>query len=423
MVGTGPERVVITGIGAVTPAGCDVESNLKFLKRGESAISRLPRPYIPEVKIGGIVRGFNPNLYLNAKDQRDTHRCVWLAMAAATQAIMDAGYLEKPISPKRKSDEQLADRDYPWLGSNLLARRVGLEIGTAVGGAPTWRSRIRDAKSILRLDPSQAAGFIAEKYDLRGPSYVHSKACAATNIALGEAYKRIRYGEVDAMIAGGSESPFSLPAFKDFNRMRILSTRNDEPEKASRPLDRDRDGIVISEGAAMYFLESYDRAAARGAHIYVEIIGFGHITDTSSPFANNKYATEEAMRMAIESSGLDLKDLNHVSLHAAGTDGDVAEVLALRRVFGSLAERIWVSTPKSFYGHSQGAAAAMAVLQTILEMENGVVFANPNQENPIEEAVGLRLPREMVTVQIGPTLVNGIGLHGPNATLLLAKAA
>ncbi|MBI2022414.1 beta-ketoacyl-[acyl-carrier-protein] synthase family protein [Candidatus Daviesbacteria bacterium] len=419
-------RVVISGIGAVTPGGPDVASNITGLELGRSFITRLGTPHIQEVQIAGEVRGFDPSAYLTIKEQRALTRCVWLGWAAAVQSLNDSGIIDQlsniPILDKDQLSKRPNDRNPEWLGTNYHVRRVKAEIGTAVGGSPSFLETERTTKSIFRLDISQLLGFFQERLDLRGENHVRVDACASSIIALGEAFRSVQREEADLVLAGGTEAPFCYPAFHDFNRMRSLSKRNDEPQRASRPLDRDRDGYVMSEAAFMYVVEEYEAAKRRGAPIYGEIIGYAYLPDTSSPFGANRYATRNAIEATIENSGLDIGDLDQYVFHAAGTqEGDPEEAEAYRMVCGSHISRIYGSTPKSTYGHPQGAAGAAGVFKSLMEMRNGYVYRNPNQENPMEEAQGLRLQRQTEQANLRFSIVMGIGLHGPNAGLVLAS--
>lgn len=415
-------RVVITGVGAVTPGGLDVAANYAGLSKGRSFISRLNNPFIAEVPNGGVVREFDPAVYgMGIKDQKNLTRDVQLTVAALRQALVDAGYINHFTDLPEITTEQRANRDEPWLRTKVLARRVGVEVGSAVGGSNTFADQKRDAKSIFRLDISQIVGTPAMMIDARGPSNTRVNACAGSVISIGEAARKIRDNEADIMIAGGGEAPLVWQTYHDFYRMGALSTIED-PEQASRPLDWDYKGFLPAEGAVMFVLEPLKMAEERGAYQYAEIISSAQTTDTSSPFAPDGYATYDSMLTAIERSGRDLKDFNHVSLHASGTPrGDPHEIKAFRRVFGNYAENLWVNTVKSYYGHSLGAAGAMAFLQLVLSMRYGVIFANPNQTNPIPEAEGLKLPQETQADKPNLSIVNGIGLEGVTASVV-AKA-
>ena len=421
---TADQRVVITGRGAITPGGLTVAENHRGLLKGRSFITRLEEPFVPDIVVGGqVAKDFNPNLYVSSRDQKGVTRDVLLAQAAAIQAVVEAGYLDSVQVLPPKTKEQIANRDEPWLQSDVLARRVGIEIGTAVGGSISIKDQKRDSRSILRFDISQAVGSPAIWLDARGPGNTRVNACAASVIAIGEAANRIRSGQVDLMLAGGAEAALSWNIYNDFDRMNHALSRRKQPERASRPLNKltEEDGFVPSEGSAMFVLESLKHAQDRGARIYAEVLGFAQTTDTSSAFVPGGFATEEAIKLAIEDAGRDLKDFDHATLHAAGTAaGDPQETMAIWRTFGRYAPKLRINTPKSYYGHALGDAGANAVLQTTLEMEHEVVFRNPNQNNRIEEAEGLTLPQR--PHQYRPTLsvAIGIGLHGVNSALVLA---
>lgn len=420
----GRRRVVITGVGAVTPGGLDVAANYAGLSKGRSFISRLDNPFIAEVPNGGVVRGFDPAIYgMGVKDQKNLTRDVRLTVAALMQALVVAGYINHFTDLPEITREQRANRDEPWLRTKVLARRVGVEVGSAIGGSNTFADLNRDAKSIFRLDISQIVGTPAMMIDARGPSNTRVNACAGSVISIGEAARKIRDNEADIMIAGGGEAPLVWQTYNDFHRMGALSTIED-PEQASRPLDQGYKGFLPAEGAVMFVLEPLEMARERGAYKYAEIISFAQTTDTSSPFVPNGYATYDAMQTAIERSGRDLKDFNHASLHASGTPtGDPQEVNALRKVFGKYAENLWINTPKSYYGHALGAAGALAFLQLVLSMRDGVIFANPNQSNPIPEAEGLKLPQKTQADKPNLSIVNGIGLEGVNASVVVQAIA
>ncbi len=341
--------MVITGLGALTPLGLDVETTWKAAQAGQSGIATLERLDFSEmdVRFGGEVHGFDPAQYLDRRDVRRTDRFVQFAIAASEEAMRDAGLSEGDYDPDR----------------------FGAICGTGIGGIETLteQHRIFLERGANRVSPlfipmmiaNMAAGQIAIRFGLRGPNMTFVTACSSSANALGDAYRAIQHGEADLMLAGGAEAVLLPLCYAGFINMKALSMRNDEPERASRPFDRDRDGFVMSEGAGMLVLEEREHAIARGAKIYAEVVGYGTTADAYhivEPHPEGEGAAR-AMELALRDGNLPREAIGYINAHATATPkGDIGEALAIRRVFGEHADHLAVSSTKSMTGHLLGAA-------------------------------------------------------------------
>lgn len=406
-------RVVITGLGVVTPLGNDVPTFWQNLQNGVSGIRRISSIDASEFdcQIGGEVRDFDPkNHFNNPKDARRTDRFTQLAMAAAKQAVVDSGI-----------DVDSVDRD-----------RVGVLISSGIGGLKTLQDQIDILKNkgpsrvspftIPMLISNIASGLISMEYGFRGPNICIVTACATSNNAIGESWRMIKFGDADVFVAGGSEASMVEIGLAGFGSMKALSTRNDEPERASRPFDRDRDGFVMSEGAGIVIVEELEHARKRGAKIYCELAGYGLSADAyhmTAPLDDGSGAAR-AMKMALGHAAVSPADVDYINAHATSTGlGDIAETRAIKSVFGEHAKNgLTISATKSMTGHLLGGAGAVEMAATVLAMRDSIVPPTINLENPDEECDLDYTPTVAKQKKMRVALNNSFGFGGHNATLV-----
>lgn len=405
-------RVVVTGMGAITPLGIGVRPTWEGMRAGRSGIGKITLFDASSFssQIAGEVQEFDAALWMDPLDIRHTDRFVQFAIAASAMAVEDAGL-----------DIQDANRD-----------RIGVLIGSGIGGTWTWEAqhRILLEKGPHRISPffipmlitDMASGRVAMRYGARGPNSAVTTACATSAHAIGDAAEIIRRGDADAMIAGGAEAAVSPLSLGGFCAMRALSRRNDEPERASRPFDRERDGFVMAEGAGVLVLEDLEHAEQREARIYGEVIGYGmsadayHVTQPQPDGDGMALAMEAALRDA----GLAPDEVGYVNAHGTATTvGDTAETRALKRVFGDHAHRIPISSTKSVTGHLLGAAGAIEAIACLCAMRDSVVPPTINLENPDPECDLDYVPHEAREARARTTMTNSFGFGGHNATLVL----
>ncbi len=407
-------RVVVTGMGMVTPLGLDVASNWDALVHGRSGIARIsrfdPSPY--ETQIAGELKGFDPHQYMDRKEIRRTDRFTQLAVAAAAQALKDAG-LETVKDPER----------------------VGTAIATGVGGLETLVDQVllMEQRGPSRLSPflvpmlmaNAASAQCSMQFGLKGPSITHVSACASSSHAIGECGEIIRRGQADVMVAGGSESAVLPLAVGAFSTMHAMSRRNDDPERASRPFDKDRDGFVLSEGSAVVIMEERAHALARGARVYGELVGYGatadayHITAPSPEGEGNA----RAMRMALAQAGLKPADVDYINAHGTSTQpNDREETAAIKQVFGDHAYKLMVSSTKSMSGHLLGAAGSFEAIACLLALRDGCIPPTINYTTP-DPALDLDyVPNTARAKAIATALSNSMGFGGHNASLIFTRA-
>ncbi len=405
-------RVVITGMGVVSPVGNDLVTFWDNLKNGVSGIGRLDAfdPTGFDCKIAGQVRNFDPKDYFkNPKDARRTDRFTQLAMAAAKMSLEDCGIdLEK---------------------TDLT--RFGAIVSSGIGGLKT----LEDQHSALlnkgptRMSPftipmlisNMASGLISMEYGLQGPNLCIVTACATSNNAIGESWRMIKFGDADIFLAGGSEAAVVPIGVGSFASMKALSTRNDEPTRASRPWDRDRDGFVMSEGAGVVVVEELEHAKARGAKIYCELTGYGLSADAyhmTAPPPDGSGAAR-AMRMAMKYAQANPEDIDYVNAHATSTGlGDVAETRAIKAVLGEHAYKTSLSSTKSMTGHLLGGAGAVEMAACALAMRDSVIPPTINLENPDEECDLDYTPLVAKEKKVRMAMNNSFGFGGHNATLI-----
>ena len=406
-------RVVITGMGTITPLGNDLEQYWSNLKNGVSGI-RLIEAFDTsafDTRIGGEVHDFDPKHYFkNPKDIRRTDRFAQLAMAAAKNALQDGGI----------DYEKIERRD-----------RFGVIVSSGIGGLKTLQEQhtVMMTKSPSRNSPftipmlisNMASGLISMEYGLQGPNLCIVTACATATNAIGESWRIIKFGDADIFLAGGSEASIVAIGLSGFSAMKALSRRNDEPGRASRPFDRDRDGFVMSEGAGVVVVEELEHAKARGAKIYCELSGYGLSADayhmTAPPPAGEGAA--RAMQMALDHARVTAADVDYINAHATSTGlGDVAETRAIKTVFGEHAKRVSISATKSMTGHLLGGAGAVEMAACALAIRDGVIPPTINLENPDEECDLDYTPNTAKERKVRVTVNNSFGFGGHNATLV-----
>jgi 3-oxoacyl-[acyl-carrier-protein] synthase II len=406
-------RVVITGLGAITPLGNDVETFWSNLKNGVSGIRAIDAfdTAAYDCRIGGQVRGFDPKpFFKNPKDLRRTDRFTQLAMAAAKMALDDSGI----------DTEKLDRRD-----------RFGVIVSTGIGGLKTLQDQLtilltkgptrNSPFTIPMLISNMASGVISMEFNLRGPNFCIVTACATSNNAIGESWRIIKFGDADIFLAGGSEAGIVEIGLAGFGAMKALSTRNDEPDRASRPFDRDRDGFVISEGAGVVVVEELEHAKARGAKIYCEITGYGMSADAyhmTAPPPDGEGAAR-AMKLALEHARLSPEQVDYINAHATSTDiGDICETRAIKQVFGDTAYKVPISSTKSMTGHLLGGAGGVEMAACALAIRDGVIPPTINLENPGEECDLDYTPNVAREKKVRVALNNSFGFGGHNATLV-----
>lgn len=408
-------RVVVTGLGALSPLANTAESSFKAATEGKSGIDRITAFDVTDfpAQIAGEVKNFSIEGVLDSKDTKKMDRFIQFAMVAADEAMKDSG-LEINESN---------------------ATRVGSFVGVGMGGLP----RIEEQHEILlkrgprRISPffipmvisNLASGHISMKYGAQGPNLAHTSACASGAHSIGEAYHYIKNGLADAMIAGGSESVVCPMAIGGFAAMKALSTRNSTPKEASRPFDMDRDGFVLGEGCGILILESMESAKRRGAKIYCELRGFGSTSDAhhmTNP-APEGAGGMRAMKMAIDDAELNPEDIDYINAHGTSTPvGDGLESAAVTNLFGDHAKKdLWVSSTKSMTGHLLGAAGALESVFCIKAMEHSIVPPTINLENPSEDCNLDYVALSARDRKLKAVLNNSFGFGGTNASLLFTS--
>ncbi|MGB5103821.1 MAG: beta-ketoacyl-ACP synthase II [Steroidobacteraceae bacterium] len=405
-------RVVVTGLGIVSPLGSTVASAWDGICNGRSGIRPLTRLDVSAFpcRIGGEVVGFNAEDYLPAKDVRRFDPFVAFGFAAAVQAVRESG-----IEVTESS-----------------AARIGVVMGAGIGGLHTIEENTAkwlEAKSPRKISPffipgsiiNAAAGQVSIHYGIKGPNLALVTACTTSTHAIGIATRTIQYGDADVMIAGGAEMAFTPLGLGSFGQAKALSLRNDAPERASRPWDRDRDGFVMAEGAGAVVVEEYEHARARGAHIYAEVAGFGMSGDAhhiTAPPEDGEGAML-AMVNAVRDAGVSPSDVQYINAHATSTElGDRAETIAIKRAFGDHAYRLAVSSTKSMTGHLLGAAGVVEAIFSILAMRDGVLPPTINLENPDPACDLDYVPGSAREAELRVVLSNSFGFGGTNGSLV-----
>jgi 3-oxoacyl-[acyl-carrier-protein] synthase II len=408
-------RVVITGLGIVSPVGSTVETAWKNLLEGRSGIGPITRFDVSAfpVRFGGSVAGFEAEKYLSPKDLRKMDPFMHYGYAAAADALKDSGIV---VTPENSA-------------------RIGVAMGAGIGGLDTIEENYRkyaETHSPKRISPffvpgsiiNMISGHVSINFKLTGPNIATVTACTTSTHAIGIAARLIQYGDADVMIAGGAEMATTPLGLGSFSQARALSTRNDDPQCASRPWDRDRDGFVLSDGAGAVLLEEYEHAKARGARIYAEFAGFGMSGDAfhiTAPPEDGEGA-RLAMANALRDAQLNPDAVEYVNAHATSTDlGDRAETLAMKRCFGPAAQKVAVSSTKSMTGHLLGAAGAVEAIFSILAIRDQVAPPTINLDNPGEGCDLDYVPKTARPMKINVALSNSFGFGGTNGSLIFRK--
>jgi len=405
------KRVVVTGLGLITPVGIGVDKSWAALVQGKSGIRRITRfdASVFQTQIAGEVDGFNPEDYIEIKEVKKMDRFIHFGVAASTMAMRDSGL---------KIDEQNAGR-------------VGVFVGAGMGGLPAIEHyhKVLLEKGPRRITPffipmliiNLAAGQISIKLGAKGPNSAPATACATGSHAIGDAFKVIERGDADAMIAGGTESCITPMGIGGFNAMKALSTRNDEPERASRPFDRDRDGFIMGEGSGILLIEELNHALARKARIYAEIVGYGLTGDAyhiTSPAPGEEGAVR-CMAMAIKDAGSDVSQVDYINAHGTSTKhGDELETAAIKTVFKEHAYRVPISSTKSMIGHLLGAAGGVEAVICVLSIYNGLIPPTINLDNPDSDCDLDYVPHKARKANVRYAMSNSFGFGGTNACLL-----
>jgi 3-oxoacyl-[acyl-carrier-protein] synthase II len=407
-------RVVITGMGVVTALGQTLDRYWSGLVEGRSGVGPLSLFDTTAFKVhfGGQVNEFDPDAIFGTKEARRLDRFAQFAMVAATAAVADAGLSFDGMDPYRG----------------------GVFIGSGIGGLSEFEEQYRNfiEKGPSRISPftipklmvNAASGQVSIKYGLKGPTSAVATACASAANAIGDAFRLIQYGHTDVMITGGSEAAITHMGLGGFASMRALSTRNDDPPRASRPFDKDRDGFVLSEGAGLLVLEEESRAKARGARIYAELLGYGMSADGSHITAPDEEGrgAARAMTEALRDARVPADSIGYINAHGTSTPlGDLAETMAMKSVFGPHARRLMVSSTKSQLGHLLGASGGVELIASALVIDRGVVPPTINLDNPGEGCDLDYVPHAAREAKVDFVMSNSFGFGGHNASLLIGR--
>ncbi len=429
-------RVVVTGLSAITPLGLTHEQSWTGLLEGRSGIAPITqfdaKDY--EVSIAGEVKDFDPQKWIDPKTLRKMERFTQFAVVAGLSALKDSGLTNgtfKNSSPTNDDPTNDDSADSHFAIPEQYGQTAGCIIGVGISGLDiiSQNVKILEERGPSRISPffiprtisNIAPGHLSLQARLKGPSYTITSACASGAHAIGEAMKYIRYGVSDIMLAGGSESAITPLALSGFASMRALSTRNTQPEMASRPWDRDRDGFVFSEGAGMLVLEDYEKAVQRGARIYCEIAGYGascdafHLTNPDE----DGIGAANAINLALKDAQINHEDIDYINAHGTSTPiGDEKETLAIKRAFGSHAKKLSISSTKSMTGHLLGAAGAIEAIFTTLSVSRNQIPPTINLENPSPDCDLNYTPHVAVEKPVRCALSNSFGFGGTNACLV-----
>jgi 3-oxoacyl-[acyl-carrier-protein] synthase II len=407
-------RVVVTGVGVVSPLGTGNQKNWDALVAGKSGIDRITRFDVSDfpVQIAGEVKDFNPEDFIEKKEIKKMDLFIQYALAAAQFAMEDSGLTV--------TEEN--------------AERVGVLVGAGLGGLPTierYHEALREG-GYKKISPffipmliiNLAPGHISIKYGAKGPNVSSVSACATGTHSIGDAYHIIRRGDADAMIAGGTESTVTPLAIGGFSVMRALSSRNDDPTAASRPFEKSRDGFVLAEGSGIVVLEEYEAAKKRGAKIYAEVVGYGLTGDAyhlTAPSPEGEGAAR-CMQMALKNAGIDPGMVDFINAHGTSTPfNDLYETMAIKKTFGGHASKLMVSSTKSMTGHLLGAAGGVEAVYTLLSMDKGIATPTINYAEPDPECDLDFVPNTPREAKINYAMSNSFGFGGTNATLLFKK--
>lgn len=408
------QRVVVTGMGVVSALGNDVQSFWNNLLAGKSGVSYIEAFDTTEypTKIAAEVKNFNPEEFgIDKKEARRMDRFVQFALAASLNALKDSG-LE--------------------IGGNVEADRIGVSVGSGIGGLATWEDQhtILMEKGPRRVSPffipmmiaNMASGQISIMTGAKGPNTTTVTACATGTHSIGDSFKMIQRGDADVMICGGAEATIRPIAMAGFSNMRAMSTRNDEPEKASRPFDVDRDGFVMGEGAGVLVLETLEHARQRGAHIYAEVIGYGMSGDAHHMTEPDPDGAARCMQRALKDANVDPQEIGYINAHGTSTPvGDKSETSAIKMTFGDHAHKLAVSSTKSMTGHMLGAAGGVEAVILGLSLQNGILPPTINLDHQDPECDLDYVPNEPRKADVKVALSNSFGFGGHNATIIMRK--
>ncbi|MEB3735624.1 beta-ketoacyl-ACP synthase II [Halopseudomonas pachastrellae] len=407
-------RVVVTGLGMLSPLGNTVESSWQAALAGKSGIGPIEHMDVSafSTRIGGSVRDFEVELYMAAKEARKLDLFIQYGLAACIQAIKDSGL-------------EITDQNRD---------RIGVVMGSGIGGLTNIE---KNHEQLLNSGPrrispffvpgsiiNMVAGYLSIQYGLQGPNYALTTACTTGTHSIGMAARNIAYGEADMMVAGGSEMATTGLGLGGFSAARAMSTRNDDPQGASRPWDRDRDGFVLSDGAGAMLLEEYDHAKARGATIYAELVGFGMSGDAyhmTAPPEDGRGGAK-CMDNALKDAGLNPDEVDYINAHGTSTPaGDVAETRAVKSVFGAHASELAISSTKSMTGHLLGAAGAVEAVFSVLALRDQVAPPTINLDNPDEDCDLNYVPHQAQQRELNVVLSNSFGFGGTNGSLVFRR--
>ncbi len=408
-------RVVVTGMGAVTPVGNDVATTWRSLiegKSGTAPITKFDASKFP-VRFAAEVKGFNPLDFMERKEAKRADQYTQYAVAASRQAMTDAGLVER---------------------NGMDPDRIGVIIGSGIGGLKSFEEQhdVYRERGVGKISPffipmfiaDIAAGIVSMMFNAKGPNYATVSACATSAHAIGDAYRTIQYGDADMMITGGAEATVTPMAIGGFANMKALSERNDSPETASRPFDATRDGFVMGEGAGILILEELEHALARGATIYAEIVGYGATGDAyhlTAPAPDGEGA-QRAMKRALKDAGLEPKDIQYINAHGTSTPAnDFNETRAIKAVFGEQAKSVNVSSTKSATGHMLGAAGAVEAVVSAMVVQTGIIPPTINYNCPEPELDLNYTPNNSVKRDVNAVLSNSFGFGGHNTTLAIKR--
>lgn len=408
------KRVVVTGMGVISPVGTGLNKFWDSLVKGKSGIDKITRFDTSDLpsRIAGEVRDFNPEAYIEKKELKRLDRFTQFAISATKMALEDA------------------DLDL----STVDKTRIGVILGSGIGGNATWEEQhsILLSKGPKRVSPffipmmivNMASGQVSMAFGLKGPNFTVVTACASGTNAIGEAFRTLQRGDADIIISGGTEAPITMLSLAGFSSMKALSSRNDEPSLASRPFDRERDGFVMGEGAGILVMESLDSALKRNAKIYGEVVGYGSTADAyhlTQPSPEGEGASR-AMEAAISDAGISPSDVDYINAHGTSTLlNDKFETKAIKNTFGEHAYKLAVSSTKSMTGHLLGAAGAVEIVATLLSVYNDEIPPTINYENPDPECDLDYVPNRAVKRTVNIALSNSMGFGGHNACIIVKK--
>jgi 3-oxoacyl-[acyl-carrier-protein] synthase II len=408
-------RVVVTGMGAITPVGNDVATTWRSLiegKSGTAPITKFDASKFP-VRFAAEVKGFNPLDFMERKEAKRADQYTQYAVAGARQAMTDANLVER---------------------NGMDPDRIGVIIGSGIGGLKSFEEQhdVYRERGVGKISPffipmfiaDIAAGIVSMMFNAKGPNYATVSACATSAHAIGDAYRTIQYGDADIMITGGAEATVTPMAIGGFANMKALSERNDSPETASRPFDATRDGFVMGEGAGILILEELEHALKRGATIYAEIVGYGATGDAyhlTAPAPDGEGA-QRAMKRALKDAGLRPQDIQYINAHGTSTPAnDFNETRAIKAVFGEYANAVNVSSTKSATGHMLGAAGAVEAIVSAMVVGTGIIPPTINYHTPEPELDLNYTPNTSVKRDVNAVLSNSFGFGGHNTTLAIKR--